>query len=118
MNVPWFAKFTNYCVAGDIPHVFISQHKKKFLKDACHYFWVNPYLFRRCVDLIYRRCIFKEEVEGILYNCRNSLVGGHVGTDKTVVKASHLGFWTMHRDAKAFVMKYDPCQRSGNKSRR
>nr|GFB01851.1 reverse transcriptase domain-containing protein [Tanacetum cinerariifolium] len=33
-----------------------SQQKKKFFKDARHYFWDDPYLFRTCADQIIRRC--------------------------------------------------------------
>nr|GEY58699.1 reverse transcriptase domain-containing protein [Tanacetum cinerariifolium] len=34
-----------------------SQQKKKFFKDARHYFWDDSYLFRTYADQIIRRCV-------------------------------------------------------------
>nr|GEY33840.1 reverse transcriptase domain-containing protein [Tanacetum cinerariifolium] len=38
-----------------------SQQKHKFFKDARHYFWDDPYLFRTCPDQIIRRCVAGQE---------------------------------------------------------
>nr|GEZ98441.1 reverse transcriptase domain-containing protein [Tanacetum cinerariifolium] len=36
----------------------LNKQKQKFFKDARHYFWDDPYLFRTCADQIIRRIDF------------------------------------------------------------
>nr|GEZ77808.1 reverse transcriptase domain-containing protein [Tanacetum cinerariifolium] len=54
-----------------------SQQKKKFFKDARHYFWDDPYLFRTCADQIIRRCVAGEEAIDIHNACHSGPTGGH-----------------------------------------
>nr|GFB81055.1 reverse transcriptase domain-containing protein [Tanacetum cinerariifolium] len=42
----------NYHAGNFIIKGMTSQQKKKFFKDARHYFWDDPYLFRTCADQI------------------------------------------------------------------
>nr|GFB42422.1 reverse transcriptase domain-containing protein [Tanacetum cinerariifolium] len=35
------------------PHESLNKQKKKFFKDARHYFWDDPYLFRTCADQLF-----------------------------------------------------------------
>nr|GFA01071.1 reverse transcriptase domain-containing protein [Tanacetum cinerariifolium] len=51
-STPWYADLTNYHAGNFIIKGMTSQQKKKFFKDARHYFWDNPYLFRTCADQI------------------------------------------------------------------
>nr|GFB37913.1 reverse transcriptase domain-containing protein [Tanacetum cinerariifolium] len=44
----WFADLANYHAGNFIIKGMTSQQKKKFFKDARHYFWDDPYLFRTC----------------------------------------------------------------------
>ncbi|GJY55211.1 reverse transcriptase domain-containing protein [Tanacetum coccineum] len=44
---PWFADFTNYLVSDIIPKGMTYQQKNKFLSDVKHYFWEEPYLFKK-----------------------------------------------------------------------
>nr|GFB03438.1 retrovirus-related Pol polyprotein from transposon 17.6 [Tanacetum cinerariifolium] len=46
----WFADIVNYLVGNVLVKRMSSQQKKKFFKDARHYFRDDPYLFRICVD--------------------------------------------------------------------
>nr|GFB38276.1 reverse transcriptase domain-containing protein [Tanacetum cinerariifolium] len=46
-----------------------SQQKQKFFKDARHYFWDDPYLFRTYPDQIIRRCVAGKEAIDILNAC-------------------------------------------------
>nr|GEV24280.1 reverse transcriptase domain-containing protein [Tanacetum cinerariifolium] len=45
-STPWFADFANYHARNFIIKGMTTQHKQKFFKDARHYFWDGPYLFR------------------------------------------------------------------------
>nr|GEZ86797.1 hypothetical protein [Tanacetum cinerariifolium] len=56
-STPWFADLANYHAGNFIIKGMTSQQKKKFFKDARHYFWDDPYLFRTCADQIIRRCV-------------------------------------------------------------
>nr|GFB31718.1 reverse transcriptase domain-containing protein [Tanacetum cinerariifolium] len=56
-STPWYADLENYHAGNFIIKGMTSQQKKKFFKDARHYFWDDPYLFRTCVDQIIRRCV-------------------------------------------------------------
>nr|GFA43629.1 reverse transcriptase domain-containing protein [Tanacetum cinerariifolium] len=43
----------------------------KFFKDARHYFWDDPYLFRTCANQIVRRCVAGKEAIDILNACHS-----------------------------------------------
>nr|GEW06249.1 reverse transcriptase domain-containing protein [Tanacetum cinerariifolium] len=60
--------------------------KQKFFKDAGHYFWDDPYLFRTCLDQIIRRCVAGKEAIDILNACHNGPTGGHYGANYTAKK--------------------------------
>nr|GFC57818.1 reverse transcriptase domain-containing protein [Tanacetum cinerariifolium] len=51
-SIPWYADLANYHAEKFIIKGMTSQQKKKFFKDARHYFWDDPYLFRTCADQI------------------------------------------------------------------
>nr|GEY37118.1 reverse transcriptase domain-containing protein [Tanacetum cinerariifolium] len=51
-STPWFADLANYHAGNFIIKGMTSQQKKKVFKDARHYFWDDPYLFRTCADQI------------------------------------------------------------------
>nr|GEX80826.1 reverse transcriptase domain-containing protein [Tanacetum cinerariifolium] len=55
--------------------------KQKFFKDARHYFWDDPYLFRTCADQIIRRCMAGKEAIDILNACHSGPTGGHYGAN-------------------------------------
>lgn len=62
---PWFAALVNYKASSLIPEDFSWQQKKKFLRDAAHYVWDDPYLFKIGDDWLLRRCVTKEESKSI-----------------------------------------------------
>ncbi|GKA71518.1 hypothetical protein Tco_0777657 [Tanacetum coccineum] len=49
--------------------------KKKFFKDAKHYFWDDPYLFRICADQVIRRCVYNQEAIDISTTCTMEPLG-------------------------------------------
>nr|GEZ49410.1 reverse transcriptase domain-containing protein [Tanacetum cinerariifolium] len=85
-STPWFADLANYHAGNFITKGMTSQQKQKFFKDARHYFWDDPYLFRICVDQIIRRCVAGKEAIDILNGCHSGPTGGHYGANYTAKK--------------------------------
>ncbi|KAG7567995.1 Ribonuclease H-like superfamily [Arabidopsis thaliana x Arabidopsis arenosa] len=117
---PWYPDLVNYLICGEIPKYLDAYQKKKFFRDINHYYWDEPYLYKKGTDGLFRRCIAEEEVQGVLEHCHGSAYGGHFATFKTVQKVLQAGLWwpSMFKDAYGFIAKCDPCQRMGNITRR
>nr|GFA04466.1 reverse transcriptase domain-containing protein [Tanacetum cinerariifolium] len=100
-STPWYADLANYHAGNFIIKGMTSQQKKKFFKDARHYFWDDPYLFRTCADQIIRRCVAGQEAIDILKACHNGPNGGHYGASYIVKKVFDSGFYwpSIYKDA-------------------
>nr|GFA44174.1 reverse transcriptase domain-containing protein [Tanacetum cinerariifolium] len=70
-STPWYADLANYHAGNFIIKGMTSQQKKKFFKDARHYFWDDPYLFRTYADQIIQRCVAGQEAIDILNACHS-----------------------------------------------
>nr|GFA13591.1 reverse transcriptase domain-containing protein [Tanacetum cinerariifolium] len=116
-STPWFADLANYHAGNFIIKGMTSQQKQKSFKDARHYFWDDPYLFRTCADQIIRRCVAGKEAIDILNACHSGPTGGHYGANYTAKKVFDSGFYwpSIYKDAFELVKRYDSCQRQGNK---
>nr|GFA51631.1 reverse transcriptase domain-containing protein [Tanacetum cinerariifolium] len=82
----WFADLANYHARKFIIKGMTSQQKQKFFKEARHYFWDDPYLFRTCLDQIIRRCVAGKEAIDILNACYSRPTGGLYGANYTTKK--------------------------------
>jgi len=110
----------NYLAADvELPQYF-GYKKKKFLREVRRYYWDVPYIYKKCSNGLFRRCILEEEVEGVLHGCHGSYYAGHFATFKTIFKMLQAGFWwpNMFKDANSFIARCDICQRMGNISKR
>nr|GEZ96623.1 reverse transcriptase domain-containing protein [Tanacetum cinerariifolium] len=90
-STPWYADLANYHAGNFIIKGMTSQQKKKFFKDARHYFWDDHYLFRTCADQIIRRCVTGKEAINILHACHSGPTGGHYGASYTAKKVFDSG---------------------------
>nr|GEV90642.1 DNA-directed DNA polymerase [Tanacetum cinerariifolium] len=115
-----FADFANYHAGKFIIKGMTTQQKQKFFKDAQHYFWDDPYLFRTGPDQIIRRCVAGQEAIDILNACYSGPTGGHYGANYTAKKVFYSGFYwpTIYKDAFELVKNCDSCQRQGKISQR
>nr|GEW10131.1 reverse transcriptase domain-containing protein [Tanacetum cinerariifolium] len=114
-SIPWFADLANYHAWKFIIKGMTTQQKQKFFKDARHYFWDDPYLFRTCADQIIRRCVAGQEAIDILNACHSGPTGGHYGANYTAKKVFDSGYYlpTIYKDAFELVKRCDSCQRQG-----
>nr|GEU47434.1 reverse transcriptase domain-containing protein [Tanacetum cinerariifolium] len=112
------AHLANYHAGNFIIKGMTSQQKKKFFKDARHYFWDDPYLFKTCADQIIRRYVVGQEDINILKACHNGPTGGHYGASYTAKKVFDLGFYwpSIYKDAFELVKHCDSCQRQGKEA--
>nr|GEV67446.1 reverse transcriptase domain-containing protein [Tanacetum cinerariifolium] len=119
-STPWYADLANYHAGNFIIKGMTSQQKKKFFKDARHYFWDDPYLFRTCADQIIRRYVACKEAIDILHACHNGPIGGHYGASYTTKKVFDSGFYwpSIYKDAFELVKHCNACQRQGKVSQR
>nr|GEZ58827.1 reverse transcriptase domain-containing protein [Tanacetum cinerariifolium] len=119
-STPWFADFANYHAGNFIIKGMTTQQKQKFFKDARHYFWDDPCLFRTCPDQIIRRCVAGKKAIDILNACHSGPIGGHYGANYTAKKVFDSGFyWPMiYKDAFELVKHCDSCQRQGKISQK
>nr|GFB53358.1 reverse transcriptase domain-containing protein [Tanacetum cinerariifolium] len=119
-STPWFADLANYHAGNFIIKGMTSQQKQKYFKDARHYFWDDPYLFRTCTDQIIRRCVVGKEAIDILNACHSGPTGGHYGANYTAKKVFDSGFYwpSIYKDDFELVKRCDSCQRQGKVSQK
>nr|GEW76205.1 reverse transcriptase domain-containing protein [Tanacetum cinerariifolium] len=119
-STPWFSDLANYHAGKFIIKGMTSQQKKKFFKDARHYFWDDLYLFRTCADQIIRRCVASKEAIDILNACHSGPTEGHYGASYTANKVFNSGFYwpSIYKDAFELVKRCDSCQRQGKVSQK
>nr|GEW15305.1 reverse transcriptase domain-containing protein [Tanacetum cinerariifolium] len=119
-STPWFTNFANYHTGNFIIKGMTTQQKQKFFKDAQHYFWDDPYLFKTYPDQIIRRCVAGQEAIDILNACHSGPTGGYYGANYTTNKVFDSGFyWPMiYKDAFELVKHFDSCQRQGKISQK
>ncbi|XP_057761630.1 uncharacterized protein LOC130981897 [Arachis stenosperma] len=116
----WFADIANLKAIGELPTNINKHMKRNLIKDAKHYIWNDPYLFKKYADGVLRRCISHEEGQEVLWQCHGSAYGGHFSRERTSAKVLQSGFYwpAMFKDAKEMVSRCDECQRTGNLTKR
>ncbi|XP_074323335.1 uncharacterized protein LOC141695972 [Apium graveolens] len=112
--------FQTFMLVDLIPPELTYQQRKRFYHDAKQYFWDDPFLYRKCADGIFRKCVSEFEVNDILRHCHSLACRGHHSPFKTAAKVLQYGFFwpSLFKDARAFFLAYDACQRTGNISKR
>lgn len=92
-SVPWFTDYANSMVDGLIPYDFDSNKKKKFLYNCKFYLWDDPFLYKKGIYGLVRRCVPEEEQRDILKACHDSEYGRHFSGDRTSSKVLQFGLY-------------------------
>ncbi|XP_021773987.1 uncharacterized protein LOC110737949 [Chenopodium quinoa] len=90
-DLPWYADLVNFLACGEFPPSFSKNQKKKLKREARHYLWDEPILYKREVDGLLWRCVPNEEVPSVLNMCHSDPSGGHMGVSKTATKVLQCG---------------------------
>jgi len=116
----WYADTTNFKAGNIVPYDLEWHQKRKFFKDANHYLWDDPYLFKVSTEGLIRRCVVGKEANRIMWHCHSSAYGGHHSGERTAAKLLQSDFWwqTLFKDCQDFVKQCDKFQRTGNITKR
>ncbi|XP_025627766.1 uncharacterized protein [Arachis hypogaea] len=97
----------NFKTIGELPTNINKHMRRKLLNDAKYYIWDEPYLFKKGVNGILRRCISQEEGQEVLWQCHGYAYGGHFSGERTAAKVLQCGFFwpTVFKDAKELVSR-------------
>ena len=119
-QAPWYADLANFVATGFISGDLDANERRKLRYEAKRYFWDEPYLYRKCGDGIYRRCVASDEGLKIIQGCHSSPYGGHLATSRTIARVLQCGFYwpTMFKDVANLVSHCDKCQRIGSIGKR
>jgi hypothetical protein len=116
VSEPWYADIANFIVSKQIPDTISHAQRDRLKRIAREYVWDDPYLWKYCSDQLIRRCVPEHEQNAILSFCHSKACGGHFGSKKTAFKVLESGFFwpTLFKDAYAYCLTCDRCQRTGN----
>ena len=84
------------------------------------FFWDDLYLFKYCPDQIIRSYIFEHDQSNVISFCHDHACRGHFSANKTATKILQCEFYmpTMFRDAHAYCISCERCQKLRSISKR
>ncbi|XP_015967893.1 uncharacterized protein LOC107491545 [Arachis duranensis] len=88
-----FTYIVNFKAIGELPTNINKHMRRKLIKDAKHYIWDDPYLFKKCADGVQRRCISHEERQEVLWQCHGSSYGGYFSGERIAAKVLQSEFY-------------------------
>ena len=89
---PWFDDMANFKAGNIVPDDLEYHQRKKFFKDANHYLWDDPYLFKVSTNSLIRRCVTGEVANSIMWHYHSSAYGAHHSGERTAAKVLQSSF--------------------------
>ncbi|MCO5601024.1 hypothetical protein L7F22_055141 [Adiantum nelumboides] len=107
----------NYILEGEFPKEFTTEQRRKLVKHASTFLWLEGALYQKGKDLVCRRVPSTTEIPKILKGLHEEACGGHFSHELTLKKILLAGYvWpSMHADVQHWCRSYNNCQVNGNK---
>ncbi|MCO5596672.1 hypothetical protein L7F22_050740 [Adiantum nelumboides] len=107
----------NYILEGEFPKEFTTGQRRKLIKQASTFLWLEGSLYQKGKDLVCRRVPSTNEIPKILKGLHEEACGGHFSHELTLKKVLLAGYvWpSMHADVQHWCRSYHNCQVNGNK---
>ncbi|MCO5601227.1 hypothetical protein L7F22_055346 [Adiantum nelumboides] len=111
------ALIVNYILEGEFPEEFSSAQRKRLIKKASSFLWLEGALYQKDKDLVCRRVPCTSEIPEILKGLHEEACGGHFSHAlkiKKILLARYV--WpSMHVDVQHWCISCHDCQVNGNK---
>ncbi|MCO5550296.1 hypothetical protein L7F22_003778 [Adiantum nelumboides] len=107
----------NYILEGEFPKEFTTGQRRKLIKQASTFLWLEGSLYQKGKDLVCRRVPSTNEISKILKGLHEEACGGHFSHELTLKKVLLAGYvWpSMHADVQHWCRSCHNCQVNGNK---
>ncbi|MCO5564188.1 hypothetical protein L7F22_017845 [Adiantum nelumboides] len=107
----------NYILEGEFPKEFTTGQRRKLIKQASTFLWLEGSLYQKGKDLVCRRVPSTNEIPKILKGLHEEACGGHFSHELTLKKVLLAGYvWpSMHADVQHWCKSCHNCQVNGNK---
>ncbi|MCO5563658.1 hypothetical protein L7F22_017305 [Adiantum nelumboides] len=107
----------NYILEGEFPKEFTTWQRRKLIKQASTFLWLEGSLYQKGKDLVCRRVPSTNEIPKILKGLHEEACGGHFSHELTLKKVLLAGYvWpSMHADVQHWCRSCHNCQVNGNK---
>ncbi|MCO5608747.1 hypothetical protein L7F22_062962 [Adiantum nelumboides] len=107
----------NYILEGEFPKEFTAGQRRKLIKQASTFLWLEGALYQKGKDLVCRRVPSTDEIPKILKGLHEEACGGHFSHELTLKKVLLAGYvWpSMHADVQHWCRSCHNCQVNGNK---
>ncbi|MCO5596995.1 hypothetical protein L7F22_051067 [Adiantum nelumboides] len=111
------APIVSYILEGEFPPGLTSLQRKRLIKQASSYLWLDGVLYQKGKDLVCRRVPSCKEIPLILKSLHEEACGGHFAHDLTARKILHAGYvWpTLHLDVQHWCRTCHQCQINGDR---
>ncbi|XP_065628029.1 uncharacterized protein LOC136066906 [Quercus suber] len=110
----WTTLIVSYLKEGVLPEEKEATRKLK-VKAAC-FILIKDILYKRGFSRPYLRCLGPEEADYVTREVHKEICGNHSGSHLLIQKLNMTRYYwpTMQKDAHAYVMACNKCQRFGN----
>ncbi|MCO5591661.1 hypothetical protein L7F22_045652 [Adiantum nelumboides] len=107
----------NYILEGEFPKEFTTGQRRKLIKQASTFLWLEGSLYQKGKDLVCRRVPSTNEIPKILKGLHEEACGGHFFHELTLKKVLLAGYvWpSMHANVQHWCRSCHNCQVNGNK---
>ncbi|MCO5595847.1 hypothetical protein L7F22_049898 [Adiantum nelumboides] len=107
----------NYILEGEFPKEFTTGQRRKLIKQASTFLWLEGSLYQKGKDLVCRRVPSTNEISKILKGLHEEACGGHFSHELTLKKVLLAGYvWpSTHADVQHWCRSCHNCQVNGNK---